>query len=101
MEIGYYCPECNKVYPGCWELDGVNICSTCFDEGNIKLITVDNLRPYFNRIPFRKNVLEEFKKKYGDSHNFTETEKKDIIKILNTGLRKEKLKKIFNKVNEE
>jgi len=43
MEIGYYCPDCNKVYPGCWELQGVMICTNeqCFSEGHIKLITLD------------------------------------------------------------
>jgi uncharacterized UBP type Zn finger protein len=96
MEIGYYCPECNKVYPSCWELDGINICSTCFYEGDIEIITFDNIRSYFSRISFRKNVLEEFKKKYDNNYKFTEEQKQDIIKILNIELRREKLKKLIN-----
>lgn len=41
MEIGYYCPDCNKVYPGCWELQDIMICEHCFSENDMKLITLD------------------------------------------------------------
>jgi len=98
MEIGYYCPDCNKIYSSCWELQGVMICTNeeCFSEGKIKLITLDNLRDHLRVIPFRLDALEVvqemFKRK--TIQQFTEKEREKIILILNKGLRREKLEKI-------
>jgi len=95
MEIGYYCPECNKVHPYCWEIQGVYICSTCFNEYEIKLITLENFASYFNSMPLRKDALEHFKERQLGISSFTDKEKSQIITILNRGLRKEKLLQIF------
>ncbi len=107
VEIGYYCPNCNKVYPSCWEFDNELICSTCFDEDDIKIITIDNFRKNLKHIPLISNALEHFKeivKK--DSRNirkprFTETEREKMISILNAGLREEKLKQISKNIKND
>jgi len=104
MEIGYYCPKCNKVYPSCWEFDNELICSVCFCESKIKLITLENLRAHLKVIPFKNNVLQLFKEKYENNNTnpynpkFTEKEKIQIMNILNKGLRKEKLEQIMKNI---
>lgn len=107
VEIGYYCPECNKIHPSCWKLDNELICSTCFSEDEIKIITIDNFRTNLKHMPLISNALEHFKKiAEKDSlniHNpqFSKIEKEKMISILNAGLREEKLKQISKNIKND
>lgn len=72
IDVGYYCPKCNKIYNNCYELQGILMCFVCWSE-DVKLITLNNFKLYPN-MKLRKNVLDYFKKKY--KNFFTEKEKK-------------------------
>jgi len=106
-EIGYYCPNCDKVHASCWEFDNELICSTCFGEGKIKLITIDNFRSHLKVTPLINNALSHFKKivnkDFTNIYNtrLTPEESEKIISILNVELRKEKLIQISKKFNEK
>lgn len=93
IEIGFYCPECNKVHVSCWEINGNYMCSTCFNEKNVKTITAENIKCYLKKCDFKNDALNIFEN-YKLDCILTEKEINMIRIALNMKLRREKLEKI-------